>query len=72
VDPLAEFSGNVCIVDVVSVHHVLQDCVEQTYRCRENTFKSQKHCSVVEDSASYIVDARRKGRKLWYGPPTSS
>lgn len=30
VDALVEFSGDVCIVDVVSVHHVLQDHIEQT------------------------------------------
>ncbi len=30
VDALVELGGNVCIVDVVSVDHVLQDHIEQT------------------------------------------
>lgn len=40
-DPLVEFSGDVRVVDVVPVHQVLQDDVEETCRRgdRENNVK---------------------------------
>lgn len=34
---LVEFGGNVCIVDVVSVHNVLQDHIQQTCKWETDT-----------------------------------
>lgn len=34
-DALVEFGGNVCIVDIISIDHVLKDHIKKTYRGTE-------------------------------------
>lgn len=55
-DSLVEFGGNISIVDVVSIDHVLQDRVEQTWKKKVKQKCTDDDVCNMKERQSYLID----------------